>query len=305
MSFKQKHVQSAHAFSAERALRAALCVSCIAASIPLLAASAAAQGFPTGPDAQPAKLRLIAAPGPVEGRYEAGVEITMAAGAHTYWKMPGDSGVPPVFAFDGSSNVAAATVSFPAPTRISEEGFDAFGYMGRVVFPVAVTPVDRAKPAALHVDVTYAVCDKICVPGHGDATLTLAPHGEGATGAGDLVAALAQVPRPLPDADRGKLVVAPVDAASKPGAGPSTEPKRGSTWTLTWTGASPLTDIFADAPAGFVFDTRKLDAKRWSLTASASVGGTATVKVPVPLVLKGGDGSFVVTETLDVRPATQ
>ncbi len=258
------------------------------------------------PNAQPAKLRLIAAPAAAGGRYEAGIELTMATGSHTYWKMPGDAGVPPVFAFDGSENVAAATVSFPAPTRIGEEGFDAFGYTGRVVFPVAVTPVDRAKPAVLHVDVTYAVCDKICVPGHGDASLTLAPDGEGV--AGDLVAAaLAQVPKPLPDADRRKLVIVPADGTpgAKPGSSAKSADPAKSTWTLTWTGASPLADIFPDAPEGFVFDTRKLDDNHWTLTASESVGASATVKVPVTLVLKGFDGSFIATETLDVRPTTQ
>ena len=300
MSFNQEYLQPARFFSAGRMLGTALCVSCIGAcAILRYVPPAAAQGFPVGPNAQPAKLRLIAAPGLVRGTYEAGVEITMVAGSHTYWKMPGDSGVPPVFAFDGSGNVAAATVSFPAPTRISEEGFDAFGYTGRVVFPVAVVPIDRARPATLHVDVTYAVCDKICVPGHGEASLTLAPRDPGL--AGDLVAtALAQVPKPLPDADRGKLVIAPDGAAPPQGAGATAK----SAWTLTWTGASPVTDIFPDAPDGFVFNTRKLDAGRWLLTASESVGAGATVKVPVSLVLKSGDGGFVVSETLDVRPAT-
>ena len=296
MPFKQKYLRSARAFPARCAFGAVLCVSCIGGDGVLEhVPSAAAQGFPIGPNAQPATVRLIAAPGPERGTYEAGVEITMVAGSHTYWKMPGDSGVPPVFAFNGSENVAGATVSFPAPTRISEEGFDAFGYTGRVVFPVAVTPVDGAKPAKLRVDVTYAVCDKICVPGHADATLTLAPRYGGV--AGDLVAAaLAQVPIPLPDAERGKLLIAP-----KGGAGPS----GASAWTLTWTGASPVTDIFPDAPEGFVFDTRKLDANHWTLTASESVGVTATVKVPVSLVLKGGAGGYTVSETLDVRPSTQ
>ncbi len=302
MSFKQKHFQSARTFASRRALGAALCVSCIGLGgvLPRQVPSAVAQGFPVGPNAQPATVRLLAAPGRAGTTYEAGVEIAMVAGAHTYWKMPGDSGVPPVFDFDGSENVSAASVSFPAPTRISEEGFDAFGYTGRVVYPVAVTPLDRAKPARLRVDVTYAVCDKICVPGHADATLTLAPGGSGV--AGDLVAAaLAQVPKPLAEVDRGKLAIAPVAAGKAAGASSS----GASSWTLTWTGAEPLVDIFPDAPEGFVFDTRKVDAGHWTLTASQGVGAGASVKVPVSLVLKAGEGGYTVTETLDVRPSTQ
>ena len=118
MSFKQKYPRSARAFPARRAIGALLCVSCIGAGDVLRhVPSAAAQGFLVGPNARPATVRLIAAAGLERGKYEAGVEITMVAGSHTYWKMPGDSGVPPVFAFNGSENVAGATVSFPAPTR--------------------------------------------------------------------------------------------------------------------------------------------------------------------------------------------
>ncbi len=61
----------------------------------------------------------------------------------------------------------------------------------------------------LHVDVTYAVCNKICLPGHGEATLTLTPHGA-AVGGEALAAALAKVPKPVASAplaivrDKGK-----------------------------------------------------------------------------------------------------
>ena len=307
MPFKQKYLQPTRVFTTWRALCAALCASCLGTcgALPVIP-SAVAQGLPIGSTTQPAKVRLIAAPHSFGGTYEAGVEIAMAAGSHTYWKMPGDSGVPPLFSFDGSQNVARAVVAFPAPTRVSEEGFDTFGYTGRVVFPVAVTPIDGSKPSTLRVDVTYAVCDRICVPGHSAATLKLTSGEEGVSG--DLVVgALAQVPKPLPEADHGKLMITPVGTASNapPGSPAKPVPRPGTAWTLTWTGASPITDIFPDAPEGFLFDTRKLDAHRWLLTASESVGATATVKVPVCLVLKSGEGGFTVSETLDVRPSTQ
>ena len=286
---KQKSLQAAALLAAPSALSAGLCVSCILA----FASLAAAQGVPSSDlGGQPATLRLIATPGLVGGTYEAGVELTMSAGSHTYWKMPGDAGVPPVFDFSGSENVVDATVAFPAPTRISEEGFDAFGYTGRVVFPIAVVPRDAARPARLHVDVTYAVCGKICVPGHGEATLTLAPKGAGVDG--ELVAtALTQVPAPLPAAERTLLTITPDPGAPR------------STWTLAWSGAAPVIDIFPDAPEGFVFDTRKLAADRWRLTAAQSVGTTSTVAVPVSLVLKRDKDAASLTETLDVKPETR
>jgi DsbC/DsbD-like thiol-disulfide interchange protein len=239
---------------------------------------------------QKAEVRLLATPGLTDGHYEAGVEIAMGEGSHTYWKMPGDSGVPPVFAFNGSDNVAAATVSFPAPTRISEQGIEAFGYETQVVFPVAVTPRDAAKPVTLHVDVTFAVCNKICIPGHASATLTLDPKGSGTEGE-SVRSAVSAVPMAISAAERTKLEITPIPGTEK------------SSWTLSWHGATPITDIFPDAPEGFILDTRRRGPDSWTLTAAQSVGAKATVKVPVSLVLKRPAGSLIVTETLDVTPA--
>ncbi len=285
MPFKQKSLQSAASFALNTALSAALCVCCIGTLTP-----GVAQGVSPGSAA--GTLRLIAAPGLDTGRYEAGVELTMAAGSHTYWKTPGDAGVPPVFAFSGSENVAEATVSFPAPTRISEEGFDAFGYTDKVVFPVAVIPGDAGQPVKLHIDVTYAVCSKICVPGHGEATLILRPKEPGVDG-GAVVAALAQVPTPASRDERSQLTITPDPDASKP------------KWMLTWSAAAPVVDIFPDAPEGYLFDTRKLAANRWSLTASQALSSGSPVKVPVQLVLKRENGSVSLTETLDVKPTSR
>ncbi len=229
-------------------------------------------------------LRLVSAGGLHGGHYEAGVDLTMAPGSHTYWKIPGEAGVPPVFTFNGSENVAAAVVSFPVPSRISEEGIDAFGYGDGVVFPVAVTPVDRGKPSVLHADVTYAVCNKICVPGHGEATLTLTPRGA-PVGGDDVTAALAKVPKPVPSAP---LSIARVSGTSDP------------TWTLSWNGADAPDDIFPDAPEGFYFDTKKIAPAKWTITAQQSVTAPKAPSVAVSLVLARPKDPTSVTETFDV-----
>ena len=87
------------------------------------------------------RARLVAA-----GNAQAGVEIELAPGAITYWRDPGEAGVPPAFDFSGSVNLKQAEVEFPAPRRIVEsDGSEAFGYDGAVVFPIAV---DRSTEAA-------------------------------------------------------------------------------------------------------------------------------------------------------------
>src|SRR5580692_6914991 len=104
------------------------------------------------------EARLVAgAPG------EAGVEVRLAPGAITYWRDPGDAGVPPRFDFAGSRNLARAEPAYPAPTRIAEsDGSDAFGYQDVVVFPIAVAPADPGQPVELALQFDYAVCEKLC-----------------------------------------------------------------------------------------------------------------------------------------------
>lgn len=115
------------------------------------------------------QARLIA-----DGRGQAGFQIELAAGAITYWRDPGDAGVPPAFDFSRSVNVASAEVEFPAPKRIEEaDGSEAFGYERGVVFPIRVKAADPAKPVTLALDASYAVCEKICLPARAVVSLGL------------------------------------------------------------------------------------------------------------------------------------
>jgi DsbC/DsbD-like thiol-disulfide interchange protein len=232
-----------------------------------------------------AGLRLIAARGLSNGAYDAGIAIDMSPGSHTYWKQPGDAGVPPVFDFNGSENVAKAEVRYPVPARISDQGLEAFGYAHRVVFPVVVTPIDPAKPAVLKADVTYAICNTICIPEHGGATLELRPSGPDIDG-GEVRAALAAVPAAASASDRESLSVVP-NAAPR-------------SWTLTWSGTPAVDDIFAAAPEGFYFATKKIGPNRFSLKSDEPAGLAKVNHVPVEFTLVCANRGLVETRTLDV-----
>ncbi|HLL29216.1 MAG TPA: protein-disulfide reductase DsbD domain-containing protein [Xanthobacteraceae bacterium] len=102
----------------------------------------------------------------------AGVEIQLKPGWKTYWRYPGDAGVPPRFDWSGSENLAAAEVKWPTPMRfVDESGSKSIGYHGEVVFPVAIRAADPARPVKLKLKLDFAVCEKLCVPA--DAELTL------------------------------------------------------------------------------------------------------------------------------------
>src|SRR5580693_6039182 len=92
---------------------------------------------------QRAAMRLVAGAQRGAGAatiHHAGIEIRLAPGWKTYWRYPGDSGVPPRFDFTGSRNLKSASVHYPAPHRLTDEGGTSIGYKGDVVFPIDVTP---------------------------------------------------------------------------------------------------------------------------------------------------------------------
>jgi DsbC/DsbD-like thiol-disulfide interchange protein len=107
------------------------------------------------------------------GQLYAFVEINLAEGWKTYWRSPGDSGIPPRFEFAKSKNLGSATVLYPAPKRIDDKGEIIIGYTGTVIFPVALKPVDPAQPIELAADVQFGMCKDICVPTEAALTLTV------------------------------------------------------------------------------------------------------------------------------------
>lgn len=142
-------------------------------------------------------VRLIGAAAANEsgGRVlRAGVEIKMQPGWKTYWRYPGDAGVPPAFDFAASDNVKSVTVLWPAPIRFSDSSGNSIGYKSAVIFPLRVVPRDEDKPATLRLKLDYAVCETLCVPAQAKAELALT----GATGSQEaaLKAAEARVPKP-------------------------------------------------------------------------------------------------------------
>jgi DsbC/DsbD-like thiol-disulfide interchange protein len=123
----------------------------------------------------------------------AGIEVKLQPGWKTYWRYPGDSGVPPHFDFSGSENVKSVKMLYPTPHLFSDETGQSLGYKDRVIFPLEISPQQPGKPVRLHVKIEYAVCEKLCVPAEGSAELTLAP-GDTAQDS-ELKAAEARVPK--------------------------------------------------------------------------------------------------------------
>src|ERR1700734_1557664 len=122
------------------------------AAVPAIAAAQDASDW----DAQPhSAARLIAGATSRTSAVpmlRAGVEIKLDPGWDTYWRDPGDTGVPPTFDFSGSGNVKSATVEWPAPEAFSDgPAGTSIGYVDHVILPLRVTPQDAKKRSPLHV----------------------------------------------------------------------------------------------------------------------------------------------------------
>ncbi|QRG07477.1 hypothetical protein EZH22_03485 [Xanthobacter dioxanivorans] len=199
---------------------------------------AAALAGPSSTASMPgAEVQLLA--GAVAGGVlEAGIEIRLAPGWKTYWRYPGDSGVPPTLAWTGSQNVAGVEMAWPSPKRFSDgAGGFSIGYKGSVLFPLTVRLAEPGRPARLVVSFDFAVCEKLCMPAKADLALDIAPEG-GADGA-RILAGRASVPEPraFGAADSPSVQKVEIDTAATP-------PRL----VVEVRAQNPKADLFAEGP---------------------------------------------------------
>lgn len=190
----------------------------------------------------------------------AGIEIQLDEGWKTYWRNPGSSGVPPRVDWQGSENLAEATVLFPAPQRFLDKEGDTVGYKKSVVLPVVVRPLDPAKPVVLKLSLEYGVCREVCIPVQPSLALSLPASAAVKPAGGGLSMALARIPR-----DQSKR--RPADPQAK-------------SIKVALAGAKPSIEIEAEFPASVAGADAFLEAPDglWIPLAKLVPGGTGNVR---------------------------
>ncbi|MEM6972421.1 MAG: protein-disulfide reductase DsbD domain-containing protein [Pseudomonadota bacterium] len=98
-----------------------------------------------------------------DGRRETGLVMEIRPGWKTYWRIPGEMGVPPQLDWSRSENVAALDLDWPRPVLFESFGYLTLGYGGRVVMPITLTPADASQPMRLALNGQVGVCKDICV----------------------------------------------------------------------------------------------------------------------------------------------
>jgi DsbC/DsbD-like thiol-disulfide interchange protein len=204
-------------------------------------------------DARSAARLVTGSQRAADGALRAGVEIKLKAGWHTYWRYPGDAGVPPKFDFGASQNLKRAVVLWPAPQRIVEAGGTTLGYSSDVIFPVRVEPVDAKKPVLLRLKLDYAVCEKLCVPAEATTELSLGTLKGSTSRDAALAAAETSVPRVAKIGAAGPLAIKAVrrEGDSKP-----------ARVLVDVTAPSDAVDLFAEGPTA-----------QWALPVPTKIDG--------------------------------
>jgi DsbC/DsbD-like thiol-disulfide interchange protein len=266
-------------------MRAALGLAAIALASSLITAARAQDSSPWQRDGHSA-VRLLA--GSRSGAVlMGGIAFQLQPGWKTYWRTPGDSGVPPRFDFSKSENVEAVTVLWPAPTKFDDgAGGTSLGYKQQVVLPLRIVAKNADKPVTLRAGISYAVCEKLCIPVEANAELAFTSVASTEDSA--LFAALDTVPKPANVGDPNPFTIRDVKRDGKSNvlvdvAAPDT--KQVSLFvegpTPDW--ALPVPKLLEDSPPGVKRFAFELDG----LPPGASPDGAA-----LKFTLVGGDRAY-------------
>lgn len=130
----------------------------------LLPLAVAATPLWSGPAREMVSVRALPGWRMEDGRHMAGLEISLAPGWKTYWRAPGDAGIPPHFDWSGSRNVVGVAFHWPVPEVSWSNGMRSIVYSDRVVIPMEFDLAEGAGPARAMAQVQLGVCEDICVP---------------------------------------------------------------------------------------------------------------------------------------------
>jgi DsbC/DsbD-like thiol-disulfide interchange protein len=223
-----------------------------------------------------------------------GIAFQLEPGWKTYWRNPGDSGVPPRFDFSKSENIEAVTVLWPAPTKFDDgAGGHSLGYHNQVVLPLRIVAKSADKPVTLRADINYAVCEKLCIPVQANAELAITSVASTEDSA--LFAALDTVPKPANIGDPNPLTIRDVKRDGKSAVlvdVVSPDAREVSLFvegpTPDW--ALPIPKLLEHSPPG---------VKRFAFALDGLPPGADPAGAALKLTLVGGDRSYEFNINLD------
>ena len=135
-----------------------------------------------------------------------GLRLKMDRGWHTYWKNPGDSGLPTRIKWTLPEGFEARPIEWPYPHTFTQGPVTSYGYEDEVLLPAQVRPpasLVPGRPVTIAARAEWLECAEACVPGRADLSLTLPVTGERPRPAPAWAAAFAEARRRLPAVPAG------------------------------------------------------------------------------------------------------
>ncbi|MCF3640147.1 hypothetical protein LXM94_09215 [Rhizobium sp. TRM95111] len=153
-------------------------------------------------ESQGGRVRLVTLPADAEGNIRGLLDIRLLPGWKTYWRDPGESGIPPEIALPDAAGVTLEKIGFPLPKRFDDGTTRYVGYDRSVGLPLALRSSGGSQ--AVTASVFLGICKEICIPLQ--ANLTADAGGESFANPLD-VAAVEQAEARLPAAAGGAFRV--------------------------------------------------------------------------------------------------
>ncbi len=135
--------------------------------------------------------------------FTVGLLLRMAPGWHTYWKFPGDAGIPTEIKWNLPPGWKVGEIQWPIPLKLDEPGdIQIYGYHDEVLLMQKITPpASIAEPnMKLSAEANWLVCEKICIPGSANVQMELPTSTSSLPANADLFAQFRRMlPQPWPD----------------------------------------------------------------------------------------------------------
>ncbi len=139
--------------------------------------------------------------------FTVGLLLRMAPGWHTYWKFPGDAGIPTEMKWKLPRGWKAGEIRWPIPLKLIEPGdIQIYGYHDEVLLMQDITPPASISDSTitLAAEANWLVCEKICIPGNASVQLALPVSASSAPANTDLFARFRRLlPQDMPDSKIG------------------------------------------------------------------------------------------------------
>jgi len=108
-----------------------------------------------------------------DGTHMTALRVSLDDGWKTYWRAPGEAGIPPQMDWAGSENLAGVEIHWPAPEVFVSNGMTTLGFHHELILPLSVRPGDPQGDVAMSGTLAFGICQDICMPMQAEVSAVL------------------------------------------------------------------------------------------------------------------------------------